>query len=190
MNTEQKLIRSILAQVRKAVRGKDQVLAQVLLASIAHFSIAIYQFPAAFSWVLGMSRMGGILSTVIWALPRHREGAVLLALPICLAVIGLVLVFFPYTDYTQPAWAAKLRDDLLALEWFPSQEEGGQRRPPTSGRATSRAGPSRRPDSIFPPPGPGTTPAVAFSGSRPPPPALCICGGRSTRTIPARPGPG
>ena len=31
MHTEQKIIRSILAQVRKAVLGKDQVLARVLV---------------------------------------------------------------------------------------------------------------------------------------------------------------
>lgn len=45
MNTEQKLIRSILAQVRKAVRGKDQVLAQVLLAILARGHILLEDIP-------------------------------------------------------------------------------------------------------------------------------------------------
>ena len=57
------------------------VLVQVLLlASILRFSIAVYQFPVGFTPVLVMGLLGVAVSTVIWALPRHRKGLVLLAL--------------------------------------------------------------------------------------------------------------
>ena len=62
MHTEQKIIRSILAQVRKAVLGKDQVLARVLLAILARGHILLEDIPGvgkttmalAFSKALGL----------------------------------------------------------------------------------------------------------------------------------------
>lgn len=45
MQTEQTLIRSILAQVRKAVRGKDPVLARVLLSILARGHILLEDIP-------------------------------------------------------------------------------------------------------------------------------------------------
>lgn len=45
MHTEQKIIRSILVQVRKAVRGKDQVLARVLLSILARGHILLEDIP-------------------------------------------------------------------------------------------------------------------------------------------------
>lgn len=57
------------------------VLVQVLLlSSILRFSLVVYQFPADFTPVLVMGLLGVAVSTVIWALPRHRKGLVLLAL--------------------------------------------------------------------------------------------------------------
>lgn len=44
----------------------------------------------------------------------------LLALPASLALILGVSLAFPRQSYIQPAWAAAARDELLALEWFPS----------------------------------------------------------------------
>ena len=62
MHTEQMAIRSILAQVRKAVRGKDQVLARVLLSILARGHILLEDIPGvgkttmalAFSKALGL----------------------------------------------------------------------------------------------------------------------------------------
>ena len=62
MQTEQMAIRSILAQVRKAVRGKDQVLARVLLSILAQGHILLEDIPGvgkttmalAFSKALGL----------------------------------------------------------------------------------------------------------------------------------------
>ena len=62
MHTEQMAIRSILAQVRKAVRGKDQVLARVLLSILARGHILLEDIPGvgkttmalAFSKTLGL----------------------------------------------------------------------------------------------------------------------------------------
>ena len=63
MLTEQKIIHSILAQVRKAVRGKDEVLARVLLSILARGHILLEDIPGvgkttmalAFSKALGLS---------------------------------------------------------------------------------------------------------------------------------------
>lgn len=47
----------------------------------------------------------------------------LLALPVCLAVIWGVLLLFPYQDYTQPAWAVHLREELFSWDGFSREVE-------------------------------------------------------------------
>lgn len=81
----------------------------LLLASIVHFSIAIYLLPAAFAPVLGMSLLGGVASTVIWALPRHRKAAVLLAL----LVVGVLLLY----NWTQFFYGARASLTALSAFW-------------------------------------------------------------------------
>ena len=52
----------------------------LLLASILRFSLVVYQLPAAFPSVVGLCLLWSVVSTVIWALPRHRVWAMLLVL--------------------------------------------------------------------------------------------------------------
>lgn len=81
------------------------VLVQVLLlASILRFSLVIYQLPAAFTPVLVMGLLGVAVSTVIWALPRHREGLVLLVLGIFVALLIYNQALFVYG--AQACWEA------------------------------------------------------------------------------------
>ena len=47
----------------------------------------------------------------------------LLALPVCLAVIWGVLLLLPYQDYTQPAWAVHLRQELFSWDGWSREEE-------------------------------------------------------------------
>ena len=80
------------------------VLVQVLLlASILRFSIAVYQFPVGFTPVLVMGLLGVAVSTVIWALPRHRKGLVLLALGLTGAFLLYDQALFVYG--AQSCWA-------------------------------------------------------------------------------------
>lgn len=81
------------------------VLVQVLLlASILRFSLVVYQFPAAFTPVLVMGLLGVAVSTVIWALPRHREGMVLLTLGLTGAMLLYNQALFVYG--AQSCWEA------------------------------------------------------------------------------------
>lgn len=61
----------------------------LLLAAILRFSLVVYQLPAAFPSVVGLCLLGGVVSTVIWALPRHRMWAVLLVL----VAMGVFVVY-------------------------------------------------------------------------------------------------
>lgn len=45
----------------------------------------------------------------------------LLALPLSLVLLWGVSLLFPHTGYTQPGWAANLREELMSLDWFSSQ---------------------------------------------------------------------
>lgn len=81
------------------------VLVQVLLlASILRFSLVVYQFPADFTPVLVMGLLGVAVSTVIWALPRHREGMVLLTLGLTGAMLLYNQALFVYG--AQSCWEA------------------------------------------------------------------------------------
>lgn len=57
--------------------------------------------------------------------PAGGARVTLLALPACLAVIICVSLVFPREGYVQPAWAINARDELLALNWFPSEDDPG-----------------------------------------------------------------
>ena len=81
------------------------VLVQVLLlSSILRFSLVVYQFPADFTPVLVMGLLGVAVSTVIWALPRHREGLVLLTLGLTGAMLLYNQALFVYG--AQSCWEA------------------------------------------------------------------------------------
>lgn len=81
------------------------VLVQVLLLfSILRFSLVVYQFPAEFTPVLVMGLLGVAVSTVIWALPRHREGLVLLTLGLTGAMLLYNQALFVYG--AQSCWEA------------------------------------------------------------------------------------
>ena len=81
------------------------VLVQVLLlSSILRFSLVVYQFPAEFTPVLVMGLLGVAVSTVIWALPRHREGLVLLTLGLTGAMLLYNQALFVYG--AQSCWEA------------------------------------------------------------------------------------
>lgn len=81
------------------------VLVQVLLlASILRFSLVVYQFPADFTPVLVMGLLGVAVSTVIWAMPRHREGLVLLTLGLTGAILLYNQALFVYG--AQSCWEA------------------------------------------------------------------------------------
>lgn len=81
------------------------VLVQVLLlSSILRFSLVVYQFPADFTPVLVMGLLGVAVSTVIWAMPRHREGLVLLTLGLTGAMLLYNQALFVYG--AQSCWEA------------------------------------------------------------------------------------
>lgn len=61
--------------------------------------------------------------------PAGGARVTLLALPACLAVILCVYLVFPREGYVQPAWAVETRDELLALDWFSSDDEPDSSQP-------------------------------------------------------------
>ena len=65
--------------------------------------------------------------------PAGGARITLVALPLSLGVIWMVFTLFPYEGYTQPSWAVNLRQELLSLELFPSQEGTGPSLPDPNG---------------------------------------------------------
>lgn len=57
--------------------------------------------------------------------PGAGARVTLLTLPVSLALLFGVSLVFPHTSYTQPGWAASLREELMSLDWFSSSRWDG-----------------------------------------------------------------
>lgn len=85
--------------------------------------------------------------------PGSGARVTLLTLPVSLALLLGVSLVFPHTGYTQPGWAASLKEELMSLDWFSSSRWDGL--PQVSSGIQSIVSTS------------GQTPRLAFSSAGP-----------------------